>query len=428
MEIRFNGGSYASPVDNNSSGALDANELNKVSNAEILMGDATLADLINLTGAASSTASWDIERLMKEAGKSTGSVPTDPAKLEAEVKKLTDQLGKIGKARGELQSNIDRVEGQLKTLRAKLAAAGPNTQAGRKFQNQINELDKTKVAMEKALAQTDAVLTALANRAKEAVKLAEDKASKGSALETAKTELEAQIQTAEQILPEPAKPASAGGKAAKPLAPGNKPGAQPKAATAGGAGGTGTGTGTGPFGQPRAAGAFDGFPSVDPTQIMMSQYMQDQQLSGLDAAGKQQAQAQRMMMMFFYLAQQAMSGDMDAMYQFMRFIGTIVNQDKAMQNVQLGKKMIELQTKSRELTQKLVEQPSYDENNREVETEYMKLQQTTQADQGVLATSQKLIGQMLEEFGQVSEMMTGMVKSLLDARGRELQMVSVWRA
>jgi hypothetical protein len=194
----------------------------------------------------------------------------------------------------------------------------------------------------------------------------------------------------------------------------------------GGKKGKGASWGDGAFGgSPKATGF--GTP-MDMNSLMMGNWMQNAALDGMDSMNKSESEGKKMMLLFFMLARMAMTGDLGAMYQFLRFIGHIINRDKAMQNVQLARKLIELQDVSRKLTSMLVNTPAHDPNDQGVQAEYMKLQQKIQAEQGVIATSQKLIAQMLEEFTQVSEMMTGMQKSLLDARGRQMQMLAVWRA
>lgn len=191
-------------------------------------------------------------------------------------------------------------------------------------------------------------------------------------------------------------------------------------------GGRAAGYGPGAFGMP--GGAQGSAAAFDPAAWYQSSMYQDNRISGMDQISSQQMKAQKMMMLFFYFARQAMSGDMGAMYQFMRFVAHFINHDKAQQNIAMAEKLIQLQDASRKATKLLLDQPSYDPENQQVGADFSKMMEKTKADQGEIATSQKLIAQMLEEFGQVSEMMTGMVKSLLDARGRELNMVAVWRA
>ena len=160
----------------------------------------------------------------------------------------------------------------------------------------------------------------------------------------------------------------------------------------------------------------------------MNNIFQANASNGLDDIFKLQNKSNKLMMMFFYLAQRAMSGDLGAMYEFVRFLGFIINKDKAMQNVQMGRKLVELQEQSRALTQQLLDTPAYKEGDPSVQAAFTKLQSKIQGEQGSISTSQKLIAQMLEEFTQVSEQMTGMTKSMLDARGRELAQLSTWRA
>ncbi|MBI4367017.1 MAG: hypothetical protein HY543_09385 [Deltaproteobacteria bacterium] len=184
--------------------------------------------------------------------------------------------------------------------------------------------------------------------------------------------------------------------------------------------------GPGVFGMPQPGGGFA--TAFDPNAWYQSSMFMDARLAAVDQIGAEQLKAQKMLMLFFYFARQAMSGDLGAMYQFMRFVATIITRDKAEQNVALAEKLIQLQNDSRKATDMLMKQKSYDPDDPQIGMDFQKLMERTKADQGAIATDQKLIAQMLEEMGQVSEMMTGMVKSLLDARGRELNMVAMWRA
>lgn len=147
---------------------------------------------------------------------------------------------------------------------------------------------------------------------------------------------------------------------------------------------------------------------------------QDAKLSALDAVGKSQSEQKKMMMLFMYFAMMAMSGDIGAMASFMQFITTIVTKDKAMQNVNMAKKMIELQDASRAATDLLMKTVAYKEGDGAVSANFQKVMEQVKAEQGSIATSQKLISQMMEDFAQVSEFLNNMQKSLLDVKGRIL--------
>lgn len=169
----------------------------------------------------------------------------------------------------------------------------------------------------------------------------------------------------------------------------------------------------------KAAGAPGGN-VFDLNKVLQSSMFQTMNLNSMDTLGKSQMDQKKMMMLFMYFAMQAMSGDIGAMTAFMQFITTIITKDKAMQNVNMANKLIELEDASRKATNELLETPSYDPNNQQVGADFSKTMEKVKADQGSIATSQKLIAQMMEEFAQVSEFLNNLQKSLLDVRGRIL--------
>lgn len=173
---------------------------------------------------------------------------------------------------------------------------------------------------------------------------------------------------------------------------------------------------------PGAAGGFD------LNKVLQSSMFQTMGLNSLDTLGKNQMDQKKMMMLFMYFASMAMSGDIGAMTSFMQFITTIITKDKAMQNVNMANKLIELEDASRKATDELLNTPSFDPNNPQVGADFSKTMEKVKADQGSVATSQKLIAQMMEEFAQVSEFLNNLQKSLLDVRGRILSRMSSFNA
>jgi hypothetical protein len=185
----------------------------------------------------------------------------------------------------------------------------------------------------------------------------------------------------------------------------------------GGTGGAGKGMGYDGFTNPGDMGT--GFKAFDWTM-----YNDSAVLEAYDIIGEQQKR-QQMMMLFFYYARMAMSGDIGAMYQFMRFISFVIARDKALQNVWMGTKLIELQDTSRKATQRLLAQKVGEDP--ESQAEWTKELQKIKSEENIVATSQKLISQMMEEFTQIVEMLTNVQKSLLDSQGKVLSNLSVWR-
>lgn len=171
--------------------------------------------------------------------------------------------------------------------------------------------------------------------------------------------------------------------------------------------------------QSGAAGA-----PFDLQKMLQSSMFQTANLDSLGTLGKNQMDQKKMMQLFMYFAMMAMSGDIGAMTSFMQFITTMILKDKSMQNVNMANKLIELEDASRKATDELLNTPSYDPNNAQVGVDFSKTMEKVKADQGSIATSQKLIAQMMEEFAQVSEFLNNLQKSLLDVRGRILSRVS----
>lgn len=168
--------------------------------------------------------------------------------------------------------------------------------------------------------------------------------------------------------------------------------------------------------------------AFDLNKVLQSSMFQTMGLNSLDTLGKNQMDQKKMMMLFMYFAMMAMSGDIGAMTAFMQFITTIITKDKAMQNVNMANKLIELEDASRKATDELLNTPSYDPNNPQVGADFSKTMEKVKAGQGSIATSQKLIAQMMEEFAQVSEFLNNLQKSLLDVRGRILSRMSSFNA
>ena len=83
---------------------------------------------------------------------------------------------------------------------------------------------------------------------------------------------------------------------------------------------------------------------------MQSVTTTDNIMSSWDDISKNQSKGKQLMQLFYYFSKMAESGDMGAMYQFMKFITYIVSKDKAKQQIEMGKKLIEMQELSRQWT------------------------------------------------------------------------------
>ena len=150
---------------------------------------------------------------------------------------------------------------------------------------------------------------------------------------------------------------------------------------------------------------------------LQSMQVTDNVMSSWDQVNTNTNRGKQLMQLFFYFAKMAESGDMNAMYQFMKFITYIVSKDKAKQQIEMGKKLIALQDLSRQWTNKLMNVSS-DASDPNASNELMKTMTLVKSETDAIATSQKLISQMMEEFAQVTETLTNTTKSALETAGR----------
>lgn len=177
------------------------------------------------------------------------------------------------------------------------------------------------------------------------------------------------------------------------------------------------------FTPPANWGAQTAYPQFSTSAYMQSTAMEDSILSSFDSVLKNQNKGKQLMMLFFYFARMAESGDLGAMYQFMKFLTYIISKDKAKQQIDMGKKLIELQDLSRKWTDKLLgmQTNSTDPNS---SNDFMKVMTQVKSETDAIATSQKLISQMMEEFSQIVETLTNTTKAALEANGRVMRTVS----
>lgn len=162
-------------------------------------------------------------------------------------------------------------------------------------------------------------------------------------------------------------------------------------------------------------GTFGGF-NMD--SYLNSVYMDQAILEGMDSVNKNKMEQQKMMMLFFYFARMAASGDLTAMYRFMQFVNWIVSKDKALQNIHLASKLIEYENQSKMALQELLNTKPPDGKSMEEQMKFTQILESTRAQQSSMATAQKLLAQMMEEMSQVVEMLTNAVKMMLEAAGR----------
>ncbi len=164
-------------------------------------------------------------------------------------------------------------------------------------------------------------------------------------------------------------------------------------------------------------------PKLNTAAYAQSLFMEDQVMGAWDSIFSNKNRGQKLMEVLFYYMRMAMSGDLTAMYNMMKAVLYIISKDKALQQVNMANKLIELQDASRRATDKLLNFNS-DPNDPSSQTEFTKLLQSSKAESDSIATSQKLIAQMMEEMAQIVETLTNVTKGALDAAGRVLRTVS----
>ncbi len=153
--------------------------------------------------------------------------------------------------------------------------------------------------------------------------------------------------------------------------------------------------------------------------------IQDDMASSASDTVSQAQTKQQQMMTFLYYARQAMTGDMNAMYQFVQYIGIIVEKKKALQTVWMGSKLVDLQQQSTAATEELINTEVG--NDVASQTNFEKAVQKDKSEEDTIAESQKLINGMMEEFAQINEMMNNLAKSLLDSAKKVTDNLSVFR-
>lgn len=150
-------------------------------------------------------------------------------------------------------------------------------------------------------------------------------------------------------------------------------------------------------------------------------YMDGSISEGLGMIGRSQREGQKLMLLFFYYARMAESGDIGAMYQLIKFVNYIIAKDKARQNIQITSKLIQLQDLSRKSTEALM---SVATDDPEKQADFTKALHKAKSEEQTIATSQKLLADMLQEFAQVVESLTNSTKFLLEAEGRIMRTVT----
>ena len=287
------------------------------------------------------------------------------------------------------------------------------------------EVDQKKMALDsakQALQRSDTPANQQA-KAKAERELNQAKAELATLIQQAKAQgikdTQAQMASASQHLADSSEPTSSSGSGntgfGEARASVTSSSSGPLGGQTNGTQGSNNGTGARAMGTGNGGGSsslFDGLNPPSSAAYARALYMDNLISDGLGQVGNRTREGQRLMMLFLYYARMAESGDLGAMYQFMKFITYIISKDKAKQNIQVSTQLIKLQDQSRKASDALMGTDNKDQ------TEFTKMLQKTQSEQSQIATSQKLLADMLQEFAQVVETLTNSVKNVLDAWGR----------
>lgn len=185
--------------------------------------------------------------------------------------------------------------------------------------------------------------------------------------------------------------------------------------------------GANPKAEGAGGGALGDGPTPDPSAAYASAIMAtDSEADAWTQINNNTNRGKQLMMIFWRLAKQAASGDFHAIYRFMNFLTYVISKDKSLQQIQMGQQLIRLQEMSRQYTNRLLNL-STDSNNPSASSELMKEMTIVRSETDAIATSQKLISQMMEEMAQVVETLTNTTKAALEANGRIQRTVSTIR-
>lgn len=167
--------------------------------------------------------------------------------------------------------------------------------------------------------------------------------------------------------------------------------------------------------------SFGGMQPPTSSQYGAALYLDGAISDGLGQLNASRRDGQKLMMLFFYFARMAESGDPFAMYNFIKFITYIIAKDKARQNIQIGSKLIQLQDLSRKATETLMNADTADPNKT---NDFLKALHQAKSQESTISTSQKLLADMLQEYSHVTEGLINSTKSLQEFWGRALRTVS----
>ncbi len=395
-------------IDTNNDGSIDKAEWNKwyEANKTGLKDPTTSIQFTNKYGETKQYTLKQLQEMQKNGKLATAGDPKVPEKLDKEgLEKLQAKITTYDTA-------IDEAKKEKAALQAKLDGKA------------ALEKGETKATVKKALETIKNKLKALKKQQKQFIKSAEAQAARKG--EKSKFLTKKIYQNADMSVPK-----ELAGKQTKSSAKTTL--TQGKAQTTGNSGTPKSGKGTTGT-KAQTTGGFGNLPSnwgaqtasgpqVSSAAYAQSLFMEDNMMNAWDSINSNTNRGQKLMQVLFYYQRMAMSGDLTAMYNMMKAVLYIVSKDKALQQVNMANKLIELQDASRKATDKLMNFKT-DPNDPNSQNDFTKQLQETKSESDTIATSQKLVAQMMEEMAQIVETLTNVTKGALDAAGRVMRTVS----
>ncbi|PIR25489.1 MAG: hypothetical protein COX62_06345 [Deltaproteobacteria bacterium CG_4_10_14_0_2_um_filter_43_8] len=172
----------------------------------------------------------------------------------------------------------------------------------------------------------------------------------------------------------------------------------------------------------RAQGTGDGenFPS---DAFLRAGALDDIALNNFDQISQNQRRGQELLRLFHKLAKQAMTGELEYMFEFFKVVNYIVSKSRGKSLVDMGTRLIQIENQNKE-NLAILQNTKIDPNDPNAAFEMTKAQSKYTQDSKSLELSQKMIAQNMEDMAIVVETMNNTLKGILEAKGRVLRNMS----
>ena len=155
------------------------------------------------------------------------------------------------------------------------------------------------------------------------------------------------------------------------------------------------------FGEGRAA--VNGYPEFTTDAFMKASIADEEIQSILDEVRQGQMQSKKTLEMFKHLAKMVLIGDARQVQQLIRFMRSIMTKSAAFKVVQDSINVIKLEQASLNLNNLMFQTESPDGMDQKKANDFMKMMQMVKAQEGLIATSEKLIVDRMSDYGGVAE-------------------------